>query len=95
MLHWKFYDRRRENEMKGCDPRDQRRQQEAQSRRDFLKRTGERALWTAPVVTVMVLASGTPAQAHGGYKKEKHSKAYNKHKKAKIHIWKWLQKWSH
>jgi hypothetical protein len=71
-------------------------QDEAQSRREFLKRTGERALWAAPAVTVMMLASGTPAHAHGGYKEDKRDKYhYDKHKKVKVYIWKWLKNWWH
>jgi hypothetical protein len=36
------------------------------NRRDFLKDTASKALWAAPVLTVLMSASAIPATANGG-----------------------------
>ena len=37
------------------------------SRRDFFKKTGKKALWVAPTVTVLMAAARQPLRAAGGY----------------------------
>jgi hypothetical protein len=43
---------------------------EALNRRKFLTTSGERALWVAPTIATLLMASATPARAQGGYQRE-------------------------
>jgi hypothetical protein len=50
----------------------------ADSRRDFLKKSGKQALWMAPTLTLLMTAGATPAKATGGYGNHNHYYSFKK-----------------